>query len=288
MTAQIFLFSLVVLCYVIVAACLAFASRQCEFNILTAAGPKNPSEYKSYILKDEKSDLEKSDHQDRMSWKELKKHIEVLKTTDVEDDEENVLEIIPRRLSDGTKKLWSSARDLMKTVGATAKVGSVQIFEDPSTNKSTFLYSDVAPSTNSDPEGDERHTVSYNARGSILSAPSYKVEHEADIEGGEAYKLQNSESKKSTKSAKSSKSSKLLLGLSQAERKLDIFLFGSPKLYYFLRGSTSWSFCIALAFYTTTFGPLSMKSENPVIWNIIIVGLLLACGSCQYLSLIHI
>lgn len=303
-TSQVFLFALITGFHTVAAVGLAYASRVCVVNILTAAGPKHPSEYSDYVLLDERSDLEKTDCLERMSWKELKNHISVLKnSTPPDDKDDTILEIIPRKLSDGTKKLWNSTRNLMKNISFTSKVSALDSNSfGPTTggkqgqttqNKYEQQVSMFDDDSSADGmESSSRNdAICYNKRGSILGAPSEKQESVNDrmvndLETGDpsnkakAKQISNSEKKSSSK-----KSSKLFDGLSHAERKLDVFLFGSPKIYYFIRGTSNWSFCVLLAFYTTSFGHLSIRTRNPLMWTAITVGLFLIMGWCQHYTI---
>ena len=114
MTAQELAFCLILAVKFVVSAILAYASRYCQLKLLAVAGLKSTNEYCDYILNDERSDLDESDVADRMSWKELKSHIQTLQSSK-HKPEATVLEAIPRRLSDGTKMLWQSGRAILRS-----------------------------------------------------------------------------------------------------------------------------------------------------------------------------
>ena len=276
-TMQVILFCVVIVFHIFAAACLAYTSRYCELNILAASGPTQFSEFYTYVLKDERVDLEKTDTMERMSWKDLKNHIELLKVSDPEEENETLLDLITRKLSDGAKVIWSSSRDLMKGLDKqTASVhsygyssGTITIADEPSVDNNGGSISSFVLNRESE-NGTQKNITSSNHRVSIISAPSFSLEKTFESDR---------ETAPSSESTKSNKSSKLYTSLRHTERKLNIFPFNSPKLYYFFRGSTNWSFCVMLGFYTTAFWVICLHTEAPVMWNFIISCLLIVCGS---------
>ena len=291
------MYCVVLLCQLIVAAILAYASRYCQLKLLAVAGLKSTNEYCDYILNDERSDLDESDVADRMSWKELKSHIQVLKSPKRETSPLNALDKIPLKLSMGSKMLWQSGRYLLSP----QKNAAVFSFDDttnqnihadeieaPNDNNETIftqkrkLYSSVdSAGLFSRVRNAKKNVVNANNsqhRPSIINASSFEIDkvEERPIENN-SDKAINPLTHFDLHNRKSNKLTQLVTN----ERKLDVFLFNSPTLYYYFRGCTNLMFCLLLAFYTTTFSSLSLKTQNPIGWNCVIIALLLSCAFCQ-------